>query len=541
MLEAIERFLNSSWAFGLTQTGARRRRFLVIFLGASLWAYFSWYYNQPPWDPALSERFLLYPVRALLDFRVFPLILFLAVFFGLALYLAPRYLPEANQELFKRLTVIIAVLFGFLWAFLAYQATSPDWDTQFSAQLVMYPFQALFSAHVFRHVVVLGLAFWFAFRMAALYLADIFELDNISVAERFILQGALGSQYNTLVIRDGAVPREQQDSPVIRIGGPGWVRVHLENAALFETYNGFSRVIGPTGENRNDAVALSAFERLRDVIDLRDQMADLTVEARTSDGVRIRAEDVHIVFSVYRSNLPSTLSQPYPFDPDALLRLFYTQERGSVAMAMSSLIRGELAKFISQHSLNEFLASITAEDQERMVAEINQAAVQPVGAGPMEETRPSFTAPPFITRPQMITELFAAEFAARARSRGVELKWIGVGIWVTPDEIVPQRHLEAWRLSLENLVRGSPQELDRLRRESETMEFYRLVQEVPLLTFRRNQELPSTERMRRMIIAFHSRLNEVLETLERENRLPDERARLRNVLVFLSRFTTRRL
>lgn len=535
-LADLENFLNSNWAFGLTQTGARRRRFFITALGAVLWALVAILYNPLPWDPGTSQRMLFYPLRALFNLGVFPIILLLSLFYGLALFLAPRYLPELRQPL-RRFTVLVAVLLGILWGALAYHATPPDWGSNISGSFLAYPLNALFAPHIFRHVLVAGLALWFAFRAASIYLDDIFELENIPVAQRFILQAAFGSGYNTISIQNGAIPWEQRDSPIVRIGGPGWVRVHLENAALFEANDGASRVIGPTGERRNDAVELAPFERLREVIDLRDQMDDLSVQGRTSDGVKIRAEDVNVVYSVYRNNQPSTLEVPYPYDPEALQRLYYSQARKDVVReAMIGLIRKELARFISKHSLNEFLASTSIQDLQEAQAQ-NLASESDEG----EEIQPPPPNPAFVTRPQMITDLFAAQFARQARSTGMELKWIGVGTWVTPDEIIPQKHREAWRMTIENLVRGSENELARIRRETEMMEFLRLVQEVPVVAFRQNQDLSATDRMRQMIIAYHSRLNEVYETLTREDRLPEERARLRNVLVFLSRFTTRRL
>jgi hypothetical protein len=195
---------------------------------------------------------------------------------------------------------------------------------------------------------------------------------------------------------------------------------------------------------------------------------------------------------------------------------------------MLGLIGSELRKFISQHCLNDFLTS---------AGEIVEGNRQTQGnGGTLAENPPP---PGFFTRPEILSDLFAAQFAQSARRSGVELKWIGVGTWDTP-ELISERHREAWRLSQENQVRGSEPELRRVRRESEMAEFLRLVQEVPLLTFRRDTEAPIMERMRRLIIAYHGLMNEVYETLLRENREPEETDRLHRALVFLSRFTTRR-
>ena len=126
---------------------------------------------------------------------------------------------------------------------------------------------------------------------------------------------------------------------------------------------------------------------------------------------------------------------------------------------MISLIRSELGGFMSQHNLTEYLASIgmpefeRAKAQEAVIAEeARQLNVPKEEAPKAQEVRP---APDFTPRRE-ITNLFgqfAQKFSDMARERGVELHWIGVGTWRTPVEIVPEKHLEAWKLSQENLYR----------------------------------------------------------------------------------------
>jgi hypothetical protein len=541
--QLVEDFLNSNLAFGLTSIAARWRRLVLILVGASLWAFYAYLYNPLPWDNATAERFFFYPFRALFNFAVFPLILVLVSFFGLVLFLAPRYLPDVNPKYFQRISLAAAVLFGFLWAFLAYQITPPDWDPRETNVILTYPFQALFYPPVFRHVLVVLFTFWAAYRLAAHYLDNIFELHDISIAQEFILQAAFGSGYRMLVIKEGDVAPNQLDSPISVIGGPGLARVHLENAAIFENASGGTRVIGPTGGRKGGVERIAAFERLREVIDLRDLMSDLTTNGRTSDGILVRGEDIHIVYSVYRNHLPSTLEQPYPFDEETLLWMYYRKGRDATEKAMESIVEGELGKFISKHSLSEFLAAISVEEQEQnrvQEIEINrQAALEEGVSNPSDSQRP-LNIPDFVPRTQIIADMFTAEFANNARTSGVELKWIGIGTWMVPSEIVPRRHLEAWRLTLDNMNRGSEAELSRLRTDSETYEFLRLVREIPIQMFRSRANLSARDRTRQVVLAFHSVLTEVYQNPQLSNRLTlDEREHLRRVLVFLTRFTGR--
>jgi hypothetical protein len=77
---------------------------------------------------------------------------------------------------------------------------------------------------------------------------------------------------------------------------------------------------------------------------------------------------------------------------------------------------------------------------------------------------------------------FAEDFTKRAHNNGVELHWIGVGTWKTPPEIeiVPEKHLEAWKLSNENLYRESPDVLSKLETEAILQKTIALIQDVPI-------------------------------------------------------------
>ncbi len=64
--------------------------------------------------------------------------------------------------------------------------------------------------------------------------------------------------------------------------------------------------------------------------------------------------------------------------------------------------------------------------------------------------------PALIPRPDVKSLLFgefAQAFPVLAAQRGVELRWVGIGAWKTPSQIVPEQHLEAWQLSVDNQTR----------------------------------------------------------------------------------------
>jgi hypothetical protein len=452
---------------------------------------------------------------------------------------------------------------GVLWALVAWYAHPYTPGADPLRSFVDYPFRALFAADVFRHVLIAGLVFWVAFRVAAVYLDDIFELRNVEIAERFIRQAVFASRYDLIEIRDGQVAEYHKNSPIVQIGGPGNVRVYLENAALFEKIDGTPRVIPPTVRVRGDSTDLDragprlavrgrrrifdrmrfpveaqqnfpmdgvrnleGFERLRTVIDLRDQFEEnMEVAGRTRDGIQVKAENLHVIFSVYRGNREPTLAHPYPFVDDAVKSLVYEQSTTNWTAAVKTLINQELGGFISQHTLGEFLAAINLpeiEQQEQEVARLQQEANQAAGIDapvPFETPPPP---PPFAARPEL-SDLFydLKAFTEQARKRGIELRWIGLGTWVTPDAIIPEQHQTAWRITRENLARGSEAALKQLFEESRVGELMVLVFDVPLGTFRGLNGKDETQRKDNMLVlvnAYRGKLRAALDSYEREGK-----------------------
>jgi hypothetical protein len=374
----------------------------------------------------------------------------------------------------RRITLIAGAIFTWLglafWLHPIRQGGDPIFDQ------VLHN---LLAADVVRHMLVLGLAIFLAERLSAIFLDDVFELQDASVAQRFLQAAAFSGRYDSLTIRGGGVTEKDVNSAVYRIGGPGKADVHLENAALFEKTNGEPHIVGPTYRHYE---ILDGFERLRSVIDLRDQYIDLTVEGRTQDGIPVIAKDVRLVSSIYRG--PQNVAhldhfqQPYPYKDEAILNLVYKNDQSPLIEAITSTICNELRSFISSHPLSEFLTNAEPSNQ-------------------------------FIPRDQ-ITDLFydyAKEFSQRSETCGVELKWIGVGTWVLPDKVIPSRQLEAWKLSSKARFNQSEYALTRIRTESRLAELLRLVDEVPNLFYTlMGQALEPSQITRRLLLDYREKL-----------------------------------
>ncbi len=364
---------------------------------------------------------------------------------------------------------------------------------------------SFFSPVSLRLIPVLVAPYLLALDSASEYLANVFELDNQDIAREFINRAAFGSRYETLLIKNGAVAEKDLQSPLLHIGGPGLVKVDLHSVALFEKPNGRPHVIGPTVQENASENTLEGFERLRATLDLRDiVIGPLNVGERTQDGIKVYAEDVRMVFSVWRGASPEertpTKTRAYPFRKDAIPSLVYRQtchaeqtegknpHCSDWVEATRSDIISAMKNFISQHKLSDFLTSvgepeISTLNQKRQILQQGEESADVPNFYSRDEISsrfPRFSETPVSDDASNLFSAFARAFTENNRRRGVELSWLGIGTWNPPDKIIPEKNRQAWLLSKENMTRGNPAKLAALEEEEKHKEFLRQVQKISL-------------------------------------------------------------
>ena len=363
---------------------------------------------------------------------------------------------------------------------------------------------------ILQYLPVFLASFFIALQTAAMYLADVFELEDVSVARNFISSVALSGSNETIHIKHGEIAEQSRESPAYLIGGPGKVVVELDSVALFERSDGTPHIVGPTGKEAGGKATLEGFERFRHALDIRDHYVDLrdqddkskAVKSRSRDGIPIKATDVHLMFSIYRGENPEPSAEhPYPFSKEAVEQIVYkaasrvTPEQLYPSTFefnwinnMVGLIRGRLGGFMSQHNLTEYMASIglpeieKAKHREETILKQMQQLTQTEDGAERKEIKP----PPDFQARYKIKNLFAQfadEFTRKARENGVELHWIGVGTWESPVNIVPEKHLEAWLLTQENLKNDSPEQMSRIEQAEVIEKMQELIQKVPIAAF----------------------------------------------------------
>ena len=381
--------------------------------------------------------------------------------------------------------------------------------------LLFYAAEAFTDPRVLQYLPILLAPFFIAIQTAANYLADIFELDDPSVARHFVRAVALTGSHRTMRIIRGEVFEEHKKEPIHLIGGPGRVLVDMDSAALFEKPDGTPRVIGPTGKLPGGKASLDGFERFRQAFDLRNQTIELRendgrsawVKGLSLDGIPITATDVCFVFTVHRNGQTPSTSNPFPFAEDAIEKLVYSEAslvqtdrpnpskfEPSWTGSMVRLVRSRLGAVMNEHKLMEFLASFGQPEVDRLnqgEAETIDAMTELANPGDKDlpPTRKLQERPPFFPRDQVKFDLFgpfAADFTKAQADRGVELNWIGTGTWMVPTEIVPEtkvippQFIEAWRISRENLEKENDISSGNYEKEAKVQRFVSLIQEVPV-------------------------------------------------------------
>jgi hypothetical protein len=221
-----------------------------------------------------------------------------------------------TSSLFRLFTAVAGIaLYWFVFVVLAEfpGEVPPEWEASLGSFVyfllnLVYPF---FQPEVLVHLLPLLAAILIGLFTAGLYLTDLFELESIWIAIRYMIGALIGIDYPVLRIEHGDVENleiENSSNSLVRIGGPGHVRVHLGFAAVFETESGETRIRSSRKEDalRGELSAprvsslLDGFERLRDVVDLRDRHNKLDeVRAVTRDGIEVYARDAQMVFRVF--------------------------------------------------------------------------------------------------------------------------------------------------------------------------------------------------------------------------------------------------
>jgi hypothetical protein len=275
----------------------------------------------------------------------------------------------------------------------------------------------IFSAGSLGNLLILGIALWSGLQIAALLHIALYDVDSPRNAAMRILGRAFG-----IGIPSFEIGQEKELNPEFqeldKAGGPAHINIHMDSALVLESSEGHLRVLGPS-ENTQ---LLESFERIRAVIDLRDQIMSFNISSRTRDGVRIRVHGVRIVYSVVRGRDETSLARPYPFSTQATIRLvrFSKNERTSNLSASHSAqnLIAEQGREFFEREVQQFIGQIWLSD----------LLVQNASGGNDSS---------LLLAREEIRNQFVESIRSRAFEQGIELQWIDIGTWKS-DELAQE-------------------------------------------------------------------------------------------------------
>jgi hypothetical protein len=454
-----------------------------------------------------------------------------ARFFDLSVH-GPDY--RSRRVFVVRLTFIVI---GLIVEILLYSLSNLFLGSQAQSSAGFISLVIFVILAFFRLLFLLLIPAYIAIEIAGNYVADVFELNDPGVAWKFISEISLGGASEVLHIHDGKIAEADQDSPIVQIGGPGRVEVEFDTAVLFEKPDGTPHVIGPAEAKSK---TLEGFERLREpIISLRDQYFGYTasdaisVKNRSLEGIPISANDVRVVFSVHRGDNSDSQKpekeKPFPYDSQSIQDLIYGQsvqvlqgehssgEPGTWTNMMRGMVSGEIGAFMNQNKLSEFLASISTPEIEALEYREDTILMQTLQySNHLPDTATTdFTKPDFHPRTELTDRFmkYADGFIKRANERGMDLHWIGVGTWKPSNDVIDVRHLEAWRLNLDNATNSSSEALERALEDAYLTEKLRLIKSVPLEAYKEcNSKLVEKEKcIEALLQNFWEQMGNVLD------------------------------
>lgn len=264
---------------------------------------------------------------------------------------------------------VLVVLFILYWLFARYleridlEPTLNAWwqlNVAFTtAPALLVFFAELLHPRVLRHFIPVIAGWWLAYVAATSLVQALYDLPDREAARQFLRNlrsGGVAIGRRPLTVRSQTLAQERDNYVLLRVGGPGRIRVVGRDVAVTEQNSRFYRILGPGVHD------LHRFEYIHKVLDLRPQERRTQdgFSVVTKDGIKITA-DVSIVFRLSTGGEPPTRSRPYPFDTEAVRKAAYAakvSDDNQVSTwddAPLGIAKGQLTRIVARYRLDEII------------------------------------------------------------------------------------------------------------------------------------------------------------------------------------------
>lgn len=263
--------------------------------------------------------------------------------------------------------LLLGILFLF-WLYAHYiervtAAQVVDWlNAQQLGVLASLPFVpqilSLFHWKVLRHVIAVAFGVYFAYDAAVVLVKMLYDLPDRAGAKQFLsrlLNG--GGAADPPEVMPATLVNERSEAVLLRVGGPGQVKVPTGHVMVTELNGRFHRIL-PAGKHK-----LERYEYIHAVLDLQLQQRVLDEFAAFSrDGLELRV-GLSIVYRLKMGSQMTTRENPYPFDETAVRTAAYAQtvidDKGTVSTwedTPLNLAKGTLTAILAGFRLDEIMS-----------------------------------------------------------------------------------------------------------------------------------------------------------------------------------------
>jgi hypothetical protein len=277
-------------------------------------------------------------------------------------------------------------------------------------------------------VYFLGLSSSFVAGVA--YLKDIYGLDSHRMPFRHLMSSFFGLGVPNLSVSNRFEDVSGKEM-VEKIGGPAHLRIASGYAVLTETLTAPANAYGP-GKH-----FISRWERVQEFVELHEQEGKIgEVTAITRDGIGVTVENVRFLYRLWDRQWesdtprPGRSVNPFPFSKDAIFDYVYRrtvsiddmgkQKPFAWQEAVTGKVKGIIRDYVSDHKLDEVIASREHREQEHPRVVIRRKAYEP-------------------------------DFKKTMRGMGTYLRWWDPGEFRSLDHVENQ-FLSNWSVDIENRI-----------------------------------------------------------------------------------------
>ncbi len=333
---------------------------------------------------------------------------------------------DANPQPSKWVPFSLALAFVAYWVFARFlerpdfaPAVRQFWETwvpMLPLPSIFIFLAEMFHPRVLRHLLPVVLGWVLAQRAAVGLVQMLYDMPSRDAASDFLrrLQSGGQSGGTTIAVSAPKLDLDRRKSVLLRVGGPGSIKVAPGEVAVTELNGRFYRVLGAGKHN------LERFEIVYAVLDLRQQERQVTaVPLVTKDGINLHT-DLHLVFRIHTGGEPATPGNPFPYDEEAVRSAAYAQ-----TVMPDNNVRGwdTLPERMARANLGQIIRTYRLDEILRL---------------PREDEDPYHA----------IQQRLARELRRVLRDRGIELLSVVVSPFELPDEVVEQ-YVKNWQIDWE--------------------------------------------------------------------------------------------